>query len=204
LFSYFIVWRKTGNYTKLFGSDGGMLEKTLTRDYIFRGKIINLRVDKVELPDGREANREVVEHPGAVGIVALTGKEEVVLIKQYRQATGEEMWEIPAGKLEAGEDPQQCAIRELAEETGFSAAHWNKLTSFYTSPGFASEILHLYLARELKAGEQSLDPDESIRTYLVPLSQALEKVTGGEIRDGKTIIGILLATMLTDKGMAEG
>ncbi len=103
-----------------------MREKTLTREYLFRGRIINLRIDRVELPDGREASREVVEHPGAVGIVALTAKGEVVLIKQYRQATGEEMWEIPAGKLEAREDPRECAVRELAEETGYTANHWEK------------------------------------------------------------------------------
>ena len=101
-----------------------------------------------------------------MGIVALTAKGEVVLIKQYRQATGEEMWEIPAGKLEAREDPRECAVRELAEETGYTANHWEKMTSFYTSPGFANEILHLYLARGLEAGS-SPDPDEAICTYLL-------------------------------------
>ncbi len=181
-----------------------MREKTLTREYLFRGRIINLRIARVELPDGREASREVVEHPGAVGIVALTAKGEVVLIKQYRQATGEEMWEIPAGKLEAREDPRECAVRELAEETGYTANHWEKMTSFYTSPGFANEILHLYLARGLEAGEQSLDPDEAICTYLLPLPRALEMIKRGEIRDAKTIVGLLLAARSEDGGMGEG
>ncbi|HHY36624.1 MAG TPA: NUDIX hydrolase [Firmicutes bacterium] len=180
-----------------------MREKTLTRDYLYRGRIINLRIDQVQLPDGREATREVVEHPGAVAIIALTDREEVVLIKQYRQATGEEMWEIPAGKLEAGEDPRHCASRELAEETGYTATSWEKLTSFYTSPGFASEILHLFLARGLAAGEQALDPDETIHTFLVPLTLALEMIKRGEIRDAKTIVGILLAAWERNRGPAE-
>lgn len=170
-----------------------MTEKTLETQYIFRGRIVNLRVDKVELASGKIATREIVEHPGAVAIVALTSTAEVVLIRQYRKALEETLWEIPAGKLEPGEEPQACAVRELAEETGFRAAFWEKLATFYTSPGFASEILHLYLARALEAGEQCLDPDETIRTHLVPLPEALEMVATGDIRDAKTIIGVLLA-----------
>ncbi|NLJ33661.1 MAG: NUDIX hydrolase [Firmicutes bacterium] len=168
-----------------------MAIKTLKSNYVYQGKILALRIDEVEFPAGMIGKREVVEHPGAVGIIALTEDNEVVLVKQFRQATGDNMWEIPAGKLEPGEDPQGCAIRELKEETGFTARHWQKLTSFYTSPGFANEILHLYFARGLKAGEQNLDPGEYINTSLLPLPQALSWVRRGQICDAKTIIGLL-------------
>ncbi|MGI6574491.1 MAG: NUDIX hydrolase [bacterium] len=168
------------------------MEKTLLSRKIFSGKIINLRVDEVELSHGKRATREIVEHPGAVAIVALTDKKEIVLIRQYRKAPDEDMWEIPAGKLEPGEDPRQCAIRELWEETGFRAASWEKVFSFYTSPGFSNEIVHLYLARELQAGEQHLEADEEINIRVMPFAEALAKLSAGEIRDGKTIIGLFL------------
>ncbi len=180
-----------------------MSMKTLESNYVYKGRVVALRLDKVELPSGKTTIREVIEHPGAVGIIALTGKNEVVLIKQFRQAVGEDMWEIPAGKLEAGEDPRECAVRELKEETGFSARHWQKITYFYTSPGFANEILHLYLARGLMAGEQCLDPGEFIDIHPIPIPAALAKVKRGEICDAKTIISLLWWANMESKEMGE-
>ncbi len=178
-----------------------MASKTLESKYTYRGRVVTLRIDKVKLPTGLITSREVIEHPGAVGIVALTGEKEVVLIRQFRQATGEVLWEIPAGKLEEGEDTRECAVRELKEETGFTAEYWQEITSFYTSPGFTDEVLHLYFARGLKAGEQCLDPGEFINIHLIPLSEALSKVKQGEIHDAKTIVGLLWLADIGNKEM---
>jgi ADP-ribose pyrophosphatase len=171
------------------------MEKTLISREIYAGKILRLRVDDVELPSGKIAKREIVEHPGAVAIVALTENKEIVLIRQYRKATEEVMWEIPAGKIESNEEPLDCAMRELQEETGFRAKNWKKLLSFYTSPGFSDEILHLYSAERLQRGEQCLEEDEEIRISILPLGEAVKKMAKGQIRDGKTIIGILLSQL---------
>lgn len=170
-------------------------DELLERKAIFEGKVVRLYLDRVRLPDGKEAEREVVLHRGAVGMVALDEEERVFLVRQYRHATGEHLVEIPAGKLDAGEDPMECARRELLEEVGCAAESWTKLASFYTSPGFSDEVLHLYLARGLTHGESSPDDDEFLEVMRVPLEEALEMVARGRIRDSKTVAGLALASL---------
>lgn len=169
-------------------------EKTLHSRVVYRGKILNLRVDRVLLPSGAEGWREVVEHAGAVAVVALTEEGEVVMVRQYRYPVGKTLLEIPAGKLEEGEDPLQCAQRELAEETGHTARRWEPLLSFYSSPGFCSEKMHLFLARELERAACSPDEDEFLQVVRVPLEEALGLLWGGEICDAKSAAGLLAAS----------
>lgn len=176
------------------GSDTlDLKEKRLDSCYAFKGRIINLRVDTVRLPNGRTSTREVVEYAGAVTIVALDDERQVLLVRQYRYAVGSELIELPAGKLEAGEDPLECAKRELTEETGYRAREWHPLLRFYSTPGFTSEYMHLFLARGLEQGEQSPDEDEFVEVMKVPLDEALRMVDRGEIRDSKSIVGLLTA-----------
>lgn len=170
-----------------------MPERTLTSHLVYDGRLLRLRVEEVELPSGRRTTREVVEARGAVGIVALDEAGRVVFVRQYRKPAGRELWEIPAGTLEPGERPADCARRELAEETGFDAREIAPLAAFYTSPGFSNEWVHLFLARGLSEGRQAQEDDEAIRVALVPLTQALAMIRTGDICDAKTIAGLLLA-----------
>ncbi|HUW64174.1 MAG TPA: NUDIX hydrolase [Spirochaetia bacterium] len=167
------------------------MEKSLSSEVHYRGKVLNLRVDEVELPNGNRAQREVVEYPGAVTVVALTGDGDVLLVRQYRHAVGEELLELPAGKLEPGEDPKSSAFRELVEETGFRAREMKLLLSFYTTPGFSTEQMHLFLATGLVPGSPDPDPDEFIAVERVPLGRAKEMIQEGLIRDAKSIVGLL-------------
>ncbi|MDH7489660.1 MAG: NUDIX hydrolase [Anaerolineae bacterium] len=167
-------------------------ERTLNSRLVYEGRLIRLRVDEVALPNGRRTVREVVEARGAVGIVALDDEGGVILVRQYRRPAGRELWEIPAGTLEPGEDPAACARRELAEETGFTAQDVLPLAGFYTSPGFCDEWMHLFLARGLSAGPQAQEDDEAIRVARVPLADALAMIRSGEICDAKTVAGLLL------------
>jgi len=169
--------------------------ETIERETIFEGKVVRLYLDKVLLPNGKEAEREVVLHWGAVGMVALDDEENVYLVRQYRHPVGEELIEIPAGKLDPGEEPLDCARRELMEEIGYSADEWRELTSFYTSPGFSDEMLHLFLARDLKEGVADPEEDEFLEIMHMPLQEALAMVARGEIRDSKTIVGLALCNM---------
>lgn len=169
-----------------------MEEKTLESKLIFEGRVLGLKVDLIELPDGQQSAREVVVHPGAVAVVAVTEADEVLLIKQFRYPVGKVIWEIPAGKLEKGEDPLECAQRELAEETGHGAVQWTHLTTFFTTPGFSNEIMHVYLATGLFIDERTADDDEFIELHRIPLNEAVRMIAGGEIEDLKTIAGILL------------
>ena len=168
-----------------------MKEKEVSREYKFRGKIINLRLDNVLTPEGNIAEREIVEHPGGVGIVALTDENEVYMEWQYRRPYDDIVYEIPAGKLEAGEDPELCAKRELEEEIGLRAKNFVFLGDSYASPGFCTEILRLYLATDLYEGELHRDPDEILIVEKKPLNDLVDMAMNGEIKDGKTIIGIL-------------
>ncbi len=170
-------------------------DETLERKTIFEGKVVRLYLDRVRLPDGKEAEREVVLHRGAVGMVALDHEGGVFLVRQYRHATGEHLVEIPAGKLDADEDPMECARRELMEEIGCAARSWHRLASFYTSPGFSDEVLHLYLARGLVQGDASPDEDEFLEVMRVSLHEALSMVARGEIKDSKTVAGLALASL---------
>ncbi|WP_018751481.1 NUDIX hydrolase [Paenibacillus sanguinis] len=166
-------------------------ETTVSTQPIFSGKIISLQIDTVMLPDGTTATREVVKHPGAVAVLAIH-QGRLLLVDQYRQAMGRCELEIPAGKLEQGEDPREAAARELQEETGFRSGKLTHLHSFYTSPGFADEIIHLYLAEDLAAGEMSLDEDEFIELHEAELEQALAYIAEGRIADAKTILAVYI------------
>ena len=166
-------------------------EKTLSFVYIYQGKIINLRQDKVKLPDDRETVREIVEHPGAVVILAITEKKEIVMIRQFRKPADEVLWELPAGTLEQGEDLVSCAQRELEEETGYHPRKIKKLITFFSTPGFCNEKLTLFLAEDLEEKNKNEDADEFIEVKLIKPNQALKLVEENIIKDAKTIIGIL-------------
>lgn len=170
-----------------------MSEIIIDSETVFTGKIITVRKDQVRLPDNRQGIREVVKCADAVAIVALTDADEVLMVRQYRHPTGRELLEIPAGKIEGGEDPLGCAQRELEEETGYRAGDWRQICSFYTSPGFCTEQLHLLLASDLSKYTQKLDQDEFIEVEKIPILVAVQMVAGGEILDAKTIIGLLAA-----------
>jgi ADP-ribose pyrophosphatase len=159
---------------------------------IYEGRVVNLRVDLVRLPDGRVVEREVVEHPGAAAMVALTDREEVLMVRQYRYAVGQTLLELPAGTLEAGEDPLACAVRELAEELGATARRWEPLATLFYSPGFLTEVMHLFLASDLVEGEPRPGPDERLTVQRIPLPEAVELVRRGEVRDAKSVAGLLL------------
>lgn len=167
-------------------------ERTINSKTIYQGRILNLRLDEVQLPNGRTSTREIVEHPGAVAIVALNEKNEVLMVRQYRKAAEEALLEIPAGKLEKGEEADISAERELMEETGYFAKNLQHIVSFYTSPGFSCEFMHLYLARELQKKKLKADDDEYIAIESYPLEEAVKKVFDGKIKDAKTILGLLL------------
>ena len=168
-------------------------EEKLSSKLVYEGKILNLRVDNVRLPNGKEGQREVVEYTGAVAIVALTTDQEVLLVRQYRYPVQRELMELPAGKLEPNEKPLECAKRELMEETGVVAGKWNELYSFYSTPGFSNEKMYLFMAKDLTFKEQHLDVDEFVEMKKVSLQGALGMIKEGQINDAKTIVGILAA-----------
>ncbi len=168
-----------------------MNNRILSSEYVYKGRLIRLRVDQVELPDGNRTIREVMEHPGAAVIVPVDGDGTVHLVRQYRDAIGQQLLEVPAGKLDPGEDPADCARRELREELGLTAGKLTRLTAFYSSPGFCDEILHVFLAEELTHGEEDSDHEEFIEPEQRPLDPLPELLQ--ELKDGKSIIGVLLA-----------
>lgn len=171
-------------------------EKTISSDRIYTGKVISLKVDTVEIENKGYQKREIVEHQGAVAIVALTDDDKVVLIKQFRKPIEQVIWEIPAGKLEIGETPRECAIRELKEETGYSAKNIKLIHKFFTSSGFSNQKIYIFLATGLTKGEHEFDEDEIIEKYEIDINEARNMVIKNEIEDAKTAIGILLAKEL--------
>lgn len=160
---------------------------------VYEGRVVNLRVDRVKLPDGRSAVREVVEHAPIVAIVALDSRGDVLLVRQYRLPVKQSLLEIPAGGVDSGESPEEAAQRELQEETGQRAGRLERLCSFFASPGYCDEYMHLYLATGLEPSALTADADESIEVLRLPLEEALRLIERGEIRDVKTIVGLWAA-----------
>ena len=175
-------------------------EKQLSSEEIFAGRVIRVTVDKVELENGRTSTREVVHHHGGAGVIALNDRDEITLVRQFRYALGKELIEIPAGKLEPGEDPFDSAQREPGEEAGLTARTYRKLGETIPTCGYDSEIIYLYAAKDLDATKQHLDPDEFVSVFTMPLSEAVDKVLAGEITDGKTINAILMLHTLRERG----
>ena len=173
-----------------------LTEKTLSSEKIFDGKILHIRRDAVLLPNGRQAFREVADHPGGVCVLALDSQRQVLLVSQYRYPYGQVLRELPAGKLEYGEDPDEAARRELREETGAAAGSFQSLGELYPSPGYCGEIIHMYLAQDLRFGDTDLDEDEFLNLERLPFSQLVEQVLSGEIKDAKTIAAALKAKLL--------
>ncbi len=171
------------------------MHELIQRRTIFEGHVIKLYLDQVLLPNGKPAEREVVLHGGAVGMVPLDEEGCITMVRQYRHATGEYLLEIPAGKLDPGESPESCAARELVEEVGMAAGRFVKLSEFYTSPGFSNEVLHLYLALDLELREAAPDEDEFLEVERMTLEEALQAVQRLEIRDSKSVVGIALTSL---------
>lgn len=171
-------------------------EKTLSTEKIYDGVILNLRRDKVTVKDGKTSYREIVEHDGGVVIAAITSEGKVPMVKQFRKAAEKAVLEIPAGKLEGSEDPKEAALRELKEETGYTAKSIDYVNSFYSSIGYSDEILHLYIAKELTAGETDFDDNEAIDIYEYSMDDLMEMVMDRTIEDAKTIIAIFMLKTL--------
>lgn len=161
---------------------------------VYDGRVVDLRLERLRLPDGVEIELEIVRHCGAAAVVPVTSDGRVLLIRQYRHATGDWLLEVPAGKLDVkGENPEVCARRELEEETGFRAGTLHSLGWIWTTPGFTDERIWLFLATELERGRQNLQPDELLTVMDVPLEEAAEMARSGEITDGKSICALLRA-----------
>lgn len=174
-------------------------EALISSERAFSGRLIQVDVDKVVLPDGTAARREVVNHRGAVAILVLEGGR-VLLERQYRHTARKVLWEVPAGTLEEGEDPEECARRELEEETGFRASSMQKLVQFYVAPGYSREVIHIFLAGGLGEGKRNLDDDERLDCEFVPLAEAEKMVEENRIEDSKTIISLLFYMRFIKKG----
>ncbi len=157
---------------------------------VYDGHIINLRVDTVRTPDGQKALRELVEHPGGVVIAAQPHRDKVILIRQYRYSVDEELIELPAGRIEIGEEPMKTAMRELIEETGYQGQQWSELSRMYSAPGFCNEMLYFYLAADLNFVGKKLDHDEETEVMILNVQEAWQLVTSGKVRDAKTIAGL--------------
>ncbi len=177
-----------------------LFEKTLEQKHIYKGKILNLRVDKAELPNGKTAVREVVEHAGGVTVAALTNKRELILVRQFRYPYTETILELPAGKLDAGESPLEAGKRELLEETGAVAGKYIDLGKFYPSPGYCGEVIYLYGAAELAFDRQNLDEDEFLEIEKIPMDRVVEMIKNNEIPDGKTQAAVLKLNLILKDG----
>lgn len=177
-----------------------LTEKQINSKYIFKGRVINLRQDNALLPDGQTANREVIEHPGGVGVIALTENSEILMVRQYRYPYSEVTLEIPAGKRDPGEDPFITGQRELKEETGASAATYLPLGTLYPTPGYCDEIIWIYAAKDLTFGETNPDSDEFLEAEKIPLEEAYQMVMNGTLKDSKTQIAILKLYNLVNQG----
>ena len=164
-------------------------EKTLDREYVYKGKILNLRRDDIVLPDGNKSVREIVEHGGGSAVLCVKDGK-VLLVRQYRYAYGKSLWEIPAGKINAGEDPRETAVRELEEECGIVAEDMKLIAEIYPSPGYTEEIIRLYSASGLRDGKTHFDADEYVESFWIGIDEAKRMAESGEINDAKTLIAL--------------
>lgn len=180
-----------------------LTEKTLDSEEIFQGKIIHVHRDTVELPNGHHGFREVVDHPGGVMVAPLLPGGSLIFVRQYRYPYHEVVLELPAGKLEKGEDPAKAGRRELGEEVGASAEQMISMGKLYPTPGYCGEIIHLYLATGLTMGEQHPDEDEFLEQVEIPLEEAVAMVMRGEIMDAKTIAGVMKINQMKLGGQLE-
>jgi ADP-ribose pyrophosphatase len=163
----------------------------MTRQIVHHGRRITVAIETVDLPDGSSFCRDLILHPGGVVILPLIDQDTICLLRVHRFAVEADLWELPAGGLEPGEDPLLAGQRELREETGYEARSWRKLLDFFTSPGFLSEVLHVYLATDLTPGLAAPEAGEELRAHAIPFKQALDWSRDGTIRDGKTLLAIL-------------
>jgi ADP-ribose pyrophosphatase len=168
-------------------------EKEIESKKIFQGRLISVRVDTVEMPDGKKSTREIVEHPGAVAVIAITQDQELILVRQFRKAAGEIVLELPAGVPNKGERGEETARRELEEETGYFAKKIKKVCAGYASPGYSNEVLQFYLAEDMNKMKQKTDEDEFVEVDLIDVETCVDLLKQGKIKDNKTIVGILLA-----------
>lgn len=174
-------------------------EKTIGSKEIFKGNIINVEQLTVELPNGKRATRDMIKHPGASVIIPITDKNEIYMVRQFRKAIERESLELPAGKLDPGETPYECAKRELKEETGLDAESIDFLISIHSTPGFCNEVLHIFTAKGLIEGNSCTDPDEFLNCEKFEISQLLKMIYDHKITDSKTIVGILMAERQINK-----
>lgn len=170
-----------------------LFEELINSDYKYKGRIINLREDDVRLPDGQSAKREVIEHPGGVSILAITDDNKILMVEQFRAGPRVVTLEVPAGKLEYGEDPRICGLRELTEETGYKANTFELVGSFYLTPGYTNELIYIYLAKDLVYDKVNPDEDEFLNIKAYDYDKLLQMVKNNEIKDAKTVISILFA-----------
>ena len=176
-----------------YGMDEDLIEQCIESEEIYKGNLLHVKRDRVKLPNGREAAREWVKHPGAAAVIPLLPDGQIVLVRQYRYPIQAVTLEIPAGKVDVpGEDPLGCAKRELQEETGYEAGRYEKLLTLATTVGFSDEWIHIYLATALSPGKQSPDEDEFIHVTAMPLPKAVQAVLDGRIVDSKTVAAVLL------------
>lgn len=168
-------------------------EKFLNSKQVFDGKLLKVYYDEVELPSGNKASREIIRHPGAVAVVPILDDGRIAMVRQYRYPIADTLLEIPAGKLDPGEKPEDCAVRELSEETGYVARTLKKLTSIVTTPGFTDEVIHIYVAKDLTMTAQHTDEDEFINLELYTKEELRVMIDNGSLSDAKTLVGLLLA-----------
>jgi ADP-ribose pyrophosphatase len=165
---------------------------TLHTEIGYQGRAFNVRKDTLRMPDGRESVYDIIDHPGAVTIIPVDDNGNILFVRQFRPATGEILLELPAGTLEKGEDPKDCAAREIQEETGFAARTFKSLGAVWLAPGYSTEYLHFFFAKDLYVSPLKGDEDEFISVEAIPYNRALEMAYSGEIKDGKSLAGLLL------------
>ncbi len=179
-------------------------ERLIGSREVFAGRLISVQVDEVELADGSRTTREVVSHPGAVAVVPMLDEKRVVMIRQYRHAAGRVVWELPAGTLGEGESAEECARRELVEEVGYEAGELRRLFSTYLSPGYSSELIHLFVARGLRATSPRRERDERIEAAPLAVEEAVAMIERGEVQNAAAICGLLAVTRWPGEGKGEG